>query len=1104
MSVWIAGRSRNPRRRGVHGVSLAAALIAALTLVPSQADAAVVPTPAWFATMTANPTHLPASPNRFLSYTLIAINEGGAATTGTVELEVILPEGVELVGAPEGTSGAQRTNPFPCSGAGRIVTCESAANPIGAGEVATLYVPATLAASAGAGPLTATGEVRGGGASASAASSTNDRTAAQPAFDFLPGTAGLYALATTPDGQGAAQSGSTPLQVEVGAGFPTVLERELESQNEAEFSAAGGGLKDLSATLPPGMVVNPEAAPTCTEAQLESIHEEAPGCPPDSQVGLLRAGIAFGYRGGGASSYPLFNMVAPGGNPAILGAGPIEGTYIHFVGAVNSAGRYELAASANNVLAKIPISGGRLTLWGVPSAGAHDGLRGVCLFEGPGSSCPSAVSPSAFIRMPSSCSSTLTTQITADGWVDPASGVSRQGQLTDSKGSPLATQGCASLLFAPSIAISPTSKAADSPTGLDVGIHVPQNPDPETPATSTLKDVTVSLPSGVAVNPSAANGLSACSETQVGFSAARAAEGETGFTDASASCPDASKLGTVEVRTPLLGHPLPGSVYLATPHENPFGTLLALYVVVDDPQSGVVLKLPGEIQTDPQTGQLTATFRNNPQLPFEDLNIQFFGGEGAALKTPPICGTYSAHSSLAPWSGNPASQLSTDMSFNQAPAGGVCATSSGAQPNNPAFEAGSKSASAGAFSPFSLKVARADGSQNLRRINAVLPPGLVAKLAGIPYCSDAAISAASGKSGTAEQAGPSCPASSEIGEAIVGAGAGPEPYYVHGGAYLAGPYKGAPLSLAFVTPAVAGPFDLGTVVVRAGLYVNPVTAQITAKSDELPTILQGIPLDIRSVDVRADRAGFTLNPTNCEPLATSAEAISVLGSVAPIAQRFQVSGCKQLKFAPNLSLHVIGKTNRNAKPRLKAVLTTKSGEANIKRAQINLPHSIFLEQSHIKTVCTRVQFAEGNGNGSACPKGSVYGRAVAWTPLLDHPLEGLVYLRSNGGERKLPDMVAALSGQIQIALQGKVDSGPNQGLRNTFEVVPDAPVSRFVLELNGKKKGLLVNSEDLCSKQGKSRRAVVRLTGQNGAVEQFKPKVAAGCGNQDKKGDGPK
>jgi hypothetical protein len=571
------------------------------------------------------------------------------------------------------------------------------------------------------------------------------------------------------------------------------------------------------------------------------------------------------------------------------------------------------------------------------------------------------------------------------------------------------------------------------------------------------------------------------------------------FDEAPVTCPEASRLGTVDVSSPLLEEELHGTIYLGAQEENPFHSLIALYLVVESERFGVTLKLPGEVVPDPSTGQLTATFDDNPQLPFEDLTLHFRGGgPRSQLATPELCGSYATAGALTPWSAESdspteAAQIEEGgFQINSGPGGGACATSPPGLPFSPGFDAGTTSTQAGAYAPLVIKIARNDGEQELTHLDFTLPPGVTAKLAGVSYCPDAAIDAAAGKSGKAEQTDPSCPASSQIGTVDTAAGVGSEPIHVAGRVYLAGPYGGAPLSSVVITPAVAGPFDLGNVVVRAPLFVNPETAQITARSEEIPHILKGIPLKLRSVEIKVDRQGFSLNPTNCDPMTVGSSMSGLDGATASPSSRFQVGGCQALPFKPRLQLRVIGKTNRNAKPRLKAVLTTKPGEAGIRRAQVNLPHSEFLEQNHIRTVCTRVQFAAGDGNGSACPKGSIYGRAKAWTPLLDHPLEGYVYLRSNGGERKLPDLVAALDGQIDIALWGKVDSGPNKGIRNTFEVVPDAPVSRFVLEMSGGKKGLLVNSENLCSRKAK-RQAIVRLTGQNGKIRAFKPLVANRC-----------
>jgi hypothetical protein len=395
-----------------------------------------------------------------------------------------------------------------------------------------------------------------------------------------------------------------------------------------------------------------------------------------------------------------------------------------------------------------------------------------------------------------------------------------------------------------------------------------------------------------------------------------------------------------------------------------------------------------------------------------------------------------------------------------------------------------------------MRLTRADGAQEIEGLSVTLPPGLTGRLAGIPFCPDADITRAATRAGRTEAAQPSCPAASQVGTVTVGAGAGPQPLQVSGNAYLAGPYRGAPLSLAIVTPAVAGPFDLGTVVVRTALYVNPETAQIHAVAGPIPTILEGIPLDVRSIAVKLDRPGFTRNPTSCEPMAIAATALSSLGQPADLSNRFQVGGCDALPFGPQLALSLKGGTKRGAHPALTAVLTSQPGEANIAAAQVTLPHSEFLEQGHIQTICTRVQFAEGGGNGEKCPPESVYGFARAQTPLLDRPLEGPVYLRSSSNE--LPDLVAALGGQIDVVLDGRVDA-VNGRIRNSFEVVPDAPVESFTLEMEGGAKGLLVNSTNLCLKP-KTHRVSADFRGQNGKLSHIEPLLKAQCKKKAKKG----
>ena len=610
-------------------------------------------------------------------------------------------------------------------------------------------------------------------------------------------------------------------------------------------------------------------------------------------------------------------------------------------------------------------------------------------------------------------------------------------------------------------------------------------------AQSDLRKAVVTLPEGLVVNPSGANGLDACSPAQVGIDAT------TGVANGSpVSCPDASKLGTVTVETPLIDHPLSGSVYAATPDDNPFGSLLALYVTLEDPATGTLAKLAGKVVPDPQTGRVAAIFDQNPQVPFEDFKLHFFGGAGASLRTPATCGNYTTTSELTPWSapesGGPA-RPGDSWAITKSPSGGGCATTPSAQPNSPAFDAGSVSPIAAAQSPFVLHLRRDDGSQQFSSVTVAPPPGLVGTLAGLATCPDSALVAAANKSGKAEKASPSCPAGSAVGSVTAAAGAGPAPYMAAGKAYLTGPYKGAPLSLAVVTPAVAGPFDLGTIVVRTALRVDPKTAQITAVSDPVPTILEGIPLDIRSVDIALDRPNFTLNPTNCNPMAVSGQWFSTLGQAASLSSRFQLGECGRLGFKPKMTLRLKGGTKRGAHPALTAMLKPRAGDANIASVSVALPHSEFLDQGHIKTICTRVQFT-----ADQCPPNAVYGKASVLTPLFGYALTGNVYLRSSNN--LLPDLVPDLRGPasqpIKVEAAGRTDSIKG-GIRNSFEFVPDAPFSKLVVQLQGGKKGLLQNSRDIC---GRPFRATVIYTAHNGLAYTDHPLLQAKCGKQRRSG----
>lgn len=690
-----------------------------------------------------------------------------------------------------------------------------------------------------------------------------------------------------------------------------------------------------------------------------------------------------------------------------------------------------------------------------------------------------------------------------------------------------AVTGCNRLGFDPAIALDPTrqgaaaNQATDSASGLDVELKIPQNNDlpfnappdgaPQAEvdqyladaiaywgsdqglATSHLKDTVVTLPEGMTLNPAAADGQGACTPQQIGLTDSDSPTPPAiRFNNRPVACPDSAKVGEVVVETPLLDEAdwPTGSVYLATQGDNPFGSDFAIYIAVESPKRNLIVKLAGQVEPDPISGRLTTIFVENPPLPFDTFRLRFKAGPRATLATPVTCGTHTSTNSFAPYS-HPANPVVVNDPFelNSSPAGG-CPASKAERPLNVGFSAGSTELVAGAHSPFTVRLTRPDGNQELDRVEVTTPEGLAAKLAGVPYCPEAAIAVAISRTargdGAREIATPSCPAASQVGTTTVGAGAGPSPFYVGGKVYLAGPYQGAPVSLAFIVPAVAGPFDLGVQVVRTALRVNPKTAQVTAVSDTIPKILRGVPLRIREIRVDIDRPGFTINPTDCSEQLITGKVFGASGATTEVSNRFQVAECARLPFKPRLKLRLKGGTRRSDYPALTAILTTRVGDANIARTAVALPHSEFLAQEHIRTICTRVQFAS-----DTCPKAAIYGRATAWSPLLDEPLSGPVYLRSS--DNPLPDLVPDLRGPahqpIRVELAGRTDS-INGGIRNTFGLIPDAPVSKFVLRMQGGKKGLLVNSRDICAKLS---RAKVSMTAQNGRELVLRPKLRASC-----------
>lgn len=860
--------------------------------------------------------------------------------------------------------------------------------------------------------------------------------------------------------------------------FTTVLTLRREANNELPATTS-----KVSFELPPGLSGNPQAVPACSLAKFISTDVESNsnvnGCPQTSQVGITEVEL---FNNGGVQrlSEPVYNLEPRQGEPARLG----------FFGAnfpvvldtqLRSESDYGVTASAEGISSLIPLLSATTTIWAVPADESHDTQRITpyeALHSGGAPATPngkrsSGLVPKPFMTNPVQCGVAQGVNVTAIPYSLPSQRFEVFAPLEPNFG-------CTPLDFSPALSLAPTSSRAETGVGLDLQLDFPDGglEDPNLLGEDIQKRVELLLPEGVTVNPSQGAGLGACSKAQYALERFDSPPG--------AGCPEDSKIGTVSARSPLLAETAEGSLFVAQPYDNPFGTLIALYMVVKIPDRGVIVKLPIRVESDPQTGQLRSVVEGIPQLPVSSFSLHFRQGPRSPLVTPSHCGTYAATANFSSWGGH-SSSLSPGFRIDSGLDGGACP--SGPSPFAPGFAAGSLSNNAGSYSPFYMHLTRRDGDRELTRFSTRLPPGLIAKLAGVAQCSGALIEGAKGRSGRDELTSPSCPAGSLIGRVLAGAGVGGSLTYAEGKLYLAGPYRGAPLSAAAIVPAVAGPFDLGTVVTRLPLRLNPRTGVVTADgehADPIPRILAGIPLRVRDVRAYIERPRFTLNPTSCDPLQTTATIwggdSSGAESAVSLAARFQAANCARLGFAPRLNIKLRGATKRGGHPALRGVLRPRPGDANLAGIVLRLPHSAFLEQSHIRTICTRVQYAAGT-----CPKGAVYGHARAFTPLLDEPLEGPVYLRSSN--HQLPDLVVALHGIVDVEGVARIDS-INGGIRATFTGVPDAPLSKVVVSMQGGKKGLIVNSTDLCAG---THRADAELLGHNAKRRTIQPAIGAGC-----------
>jgi hypothetical protein len=809
-----------------------------------------------------------------------------------------------------------------------------------------------------------------------------------------------------------------------------------------------GNVRDLDVELPAGLAGDPTAVPQCTQADFV-----AGTCPAAAQVGLVEAHILDWTGTVWHPILPVYLMEPRNEEEtAELAFRWGEITAVRLPISVRTDGDYGLTVHATSIPKGYRgVGGQKLTVWGVPGDPVHDSER----VDGYGFPVgPVHLARVPFLTNPSRCDGPLVATARANSYLEPdtySTATTALPQLTGCEGQP----------FDAKLSFQPTSTEAGVPSGFAADVTVAQNKNPDGVSAANLRTAKVTLPPGVTITPGGAAGLGACDDADLHI-------GST----APSACPDDSRIGEVTIDTPVLPKPIHGEVYLRTPLP---GHLFRIAIVADD--FGVHMKIPGDVEPDPATGQIVTTFRDAPQLPFSEMLLTFEGGPHAPLSNPSTCGTYTTHAELTPWSSD--TPVVSNSSFTIDRGCGQATTFA------PRLSAGMDDDVAGSYSAFRLRVTAPSGQQNLSRIQATLPEGALAKLAGVPLCADA--QAASGD----------CPSSSQIGTTTVGAGNGSAPIYVPQpgkaptAVYLAGPYKGAPYSIVAKVPAQAGPFDLGTVAVRNALLIDPTTAQVTAKSDPLPQILQGVPISYRDVRVEITRPEFTVNPTNCQEQKVTSTLASVTGATASPSSPFAVVGCRELGFKPKLRLALKGRVGRRAHPSLHATLTARPGDANIARAQVKLPKAAFLENAHLDEVCTRVQFAAQD-----CPASSIYGKAEATSPLVDYPLAGPVYLRSSN--HKLPDLVADLRGPggqpIEVVLAGKVDA-VNAALRNTFEAVPDVPVTKFRLSLFGGKKGLIVMSEGFCADP----RASIKFTGQNGRHFDSNPKVFGKCGAAGKK-----
>jgi hypothetical protein len=827
------------------------------------------------------------------------------------------------------------------------------------------------------------------------------------------------------------------------ASHPSALDIHF-AVNRLKSGEPDGALHTVQIDLPPGFLGNALAVPRCPPADFVG---NTGYCGGATQVGILR-GVLTGL---GRIAIPVYNLAPSPGYAAAFG-GLVQGN--RFVEQLKLVGTGH--GGSTRLTATLPLSPGvadvEEEIWGVPADPAHDPER-TCRGDADLAVADCAIGAEVpFLTLPASCAEPMRATLAATSYGPPPFTAVATAVARDTGGNPLSLLGCEDVPFEPRLDAA-TEGAALAPTALQIGLEVAQHEGVALSGSAQVGALEIELPKGVALNPSAGSWLAGCSPAEIGLESASDVE-PAAFDESAAECPPSARLGSVTLQTPLVDHDLSGAIYLATPTANPLAARYAIYLVIEDEATGTLLKIPGRLDADSADGRLTAVVPDLPPLPFSKLELEFEGGPRAPLVDPPSCGKYTTEATFTPTTAPfaPAVTRSSHFTVSSGAFGAPCPPPEAQRNAAPSFRAGTEATRAGGDSPLVIQLSREATDQRFGSFDVTLPPGLIADLGSVPV-------------------------GAPVGSVRVDAGLG-SPLALDGTVYLGGPYDGAPYSLEIVVPAQAGPFDLGTIVQRAAVSVDPVTAQISVRADPLPQILAGVPLELRGLTLDLDRPGFVRNPTSCEPMAIGGSATSSLGQAAPLSERFQVGDCAKLPFKPKLGLRFSGALGRNGHPAVRGVLSGNPRGAALASVGFSLPADELLDLRHLRGLCPR------GVAPASCPSDSRLGTLRLESPFLDGPVKGPVYIRVPS--HRLPDFSAELrSGRLRFVLNGRATSH-NGRFGVSFGSLPDIPLSKAVLDLPGGRGGIVVNSRSLCSRPGT---ATATATAHNGMRRELRVRI---------------